>query len=134
MLQLKANALLDLLSDQTLLGWHQDIVGAIAGKGVADASFGEFLSDETAYWSRACRALSPGWWNGARNPDVETPRDHYTRAYSLLEAIRELSLPAAMPAVREFAAIWNTCPPLEEREKTNQITDTLKSLLGTDQH
>jgi hypothetical protein len=130
----EANALLDLLSDQTLLGWHQDMIGALVGKRVADATFGEFLSDETVYWSRACRTLNPGWWNGARYPDVETPRGHYTRANSLLKAIRELRLSAAMPVVRDFAAIWNTCPPLEAREKANQITDELKSLLGTDRH
>jgi hypothetical protein len=126
----EANVLLDLLSDQNLLGWHQDFVGALVGMRVANVRFAQLLSEETTYWSKACRTLNPGWWNGASYSDVETTRNHYTRAYALLEAIHELSLSEATPAARDFAAVWSTCPPLEEREKTNQISEALKSLLG----
>jgi hypothetical protein len=124
----EANVLLDLLSDQNLLGWHQDFVGALVGTRVADVRFSQFLSEETTYWSKACRTLNPGWWNGAPYPDVETTRNHYTRTYALLKAIHELSLSEATPAVRDFAAVWSMCPPLEEREKTNQIAEALKCL------
>ena len=125
----EANVLLDLLSDQSLLGWHQDIVGALVRKHVADVRFAGFLGEETTYWSQSCRTLKPGWWSAAQYPDIERARNHYTRAYALLNAIHELNLSEAMPAVRDFAAAWSTCPPLERREKTNQIAEALK-LLG----
>jgi hypothetical protein len=126
----ETNVLFALLSDQSLLGWHQDIIGALAGKGVADARFASLLNEETAYWSAACRTLKPGWSNGTRYPDVETTRNHYARAYALLNAIHQLNFSEARPAVRNFAAVWGKCPPLERREETNQIADTLRLLLG----
>jgi hypothetical protein len=122
--------LVDLLSDQSLLGWHQDIIDALVRKRVADVHFGEFLGEETTYWSRSCRTLKPGWWNGAQYPAVEMARNRYTRAYALLEAIRELNLSEAIPVVREFAAVWSRCPPLDRREKTDQIAEALKLLVG----
>jgi hypothetical protein len=126
----EANVLVGLLSDPRLLGWHQDIVGALVRKRVTEVRFGEFLGGETTYWSHTCRKLKPGWWNGLRYPDNEKSREHYTRAYALLDAIHELNQSAAMPAVREFAAVWRTCPPLEEGEKANQIAEALNLLLG----
>lgn len=126
----EAKVLLDLLSDKSLLGWHQDIVGALVRQRVADVRFAGFLREETTYWSRSCRTLKPGWWNAAQYPDVEKARDHYTRAYALLNAIHELHQSAAMPVVRDFAAVWSTCPPLDERSKTNQIAEALELLLG----
>jgi hypothetical protein len=55
----ETNVLLDLLSDQSRLGWHQEIISALEGKPAAENRFGGFLSEETAYWSRTCRALKP---------------------------------------------------------------------------
>lgn len=128
-------ALLDLLTDQSLLGWHQDILGALVEQHVSDDRFGKFLSEETDYWSTACRTLRPGWWNDmTRWPEVEILRNHYTRSYALLRAIYELNLTAALPVVKEFDAVWAACPPLEPLEKTNQIKDELKLVLGTDGH
>ena len=128
-------ALLDLLTDQSLLGWHQDILGALVEQHVSDDRFGKFLSEETDYWSTACRTLRPGWWNDmTRWPEVEVPRNHYTRSYALLRAIYELNLTAALPVVKEFDAVWAACPPLEPLEKTNQIKDELKLVLRTDGH
>ena len=128
-------ALLDLLTDQSLLGWHQDILGALVEQHVSDDRFGKFLSEETDYWSTACRTLRPGWWNDmTRWPEVEIPRNHYTRSYALLRAIYELNLTAALPVVKEFDAVWAACPPLEPQEKTNQVKDELKLVLGTEGH
>ena len=123
-------ALLDLLADQSLLGWHQDILGVLAARRVADARFIGFLSEETAYWSATCRTLSPGWWSNIRWPDVQTPRNHYTRSYALLKAIEESNMTAALPAVKDFAAGFAACPPLDQREETNQIQDELKLVLS----
>lgn len=128
-------ALLDLLTDQSLLGWHQDILGALVEHRVSDDRFGKFLSEETDYWSTACRMLRPGWWNDmTRWPEVEIPRNHYTRSYALLRAIYRLNLTSALPVVKEFDAVWAACPPLEPGEKTNQVKDELKLMLGTDGH
>jgi len=128
-------ALLDLLTDRSLLGWHQDILGALVEQHVSDDRFGKFLSEETDYWSTACRTLRPGWWNDmTRWPEVEIPRNHYTRSYALLRSIYELNLTAALPVVKEFDAVWAACPPLEPGEKTNQVKDELKLVLGTDGH
>ena len=99
-------ALLDLLTDQSLLGWHQDILGALVEQHVSDDRFGKFLSEETDYWSTACRMLGPGWWNDlTRRQQVEIPRNQYTRSYALLRAIHELNL-TATPVVREFDVVW----------------------------
>jgi hypothetical protein len=128
----EVDVLLGMLVDQSLLGWHQEIVGALLSSRVADLSFRAFLVEETNYWSKACGTLNPGWWNSTDNPDVETSQDHYTRAYALLKAVRERNLPAALPDVRDFAAVWSTCPPSDEDEKSDQIADELKLLLGVD--
>jgi hypothetical protein len=127
----ETKALLDLLSDVSLAGWHQEILAVLVRKRVAGVPFADFLHEETAYWSAACRALNPGWWNHLETPrsDTETARNHYTRAHALLDAILQLQLREADGAVREFAAVWHTCPPLEEHEKTNQMTESLKVLL-----
>lgn len=127
----EANVLLDLLSDEDLIGWHQDFVGALAGMRVAGIHFAQFLSHETVYWSKVCSTLGPGWWSGV-SPDVETTKSHYTRAYALLKAIHELGQSEATAAVRDFAAVWSTCPPLEERENTSQIAEELKLLDAND--
>ena len=124
----ETNVLFGLLSDRSLLGWHPDMIGALVRKHAADVRFAGFLAEETAYWSRSCRIFKPGWWNTVPDPDAEGARNHYTRAYALLEAIRDLNLSEAAPAVRDFAAVWSKCPPLEKHEKTNQITEVLKSL------
>jgi hypothetical protein len=123
------NALRDLLSDASLTGWHQDILSILVRRHVSDIRYVDFLHDETTYWSTACGALNPGWWNNMQNPDVETARNHYTRALALLDAILQLKLSDAAPTVREFATVWRTCPPLDKREKTNQIAEVLKALL-----
>ena len=128
------SALLDLLTDQSLLGWHQDIIGALIEKRVSDARFGKFLSEETEYWSTACRTLRPGWWNNMTWPEVQIPRNHYTRSYSLLRAIYELNQTAALPVVKDFEAAWAKCPPPETREETNQVKDELRLALGTVGH
>jgi hypothetical protein len=122
----ETNVLLDLLSDQSLLGWHQDIIGELAGNPVAENRFAGFLSEETAYWSRTCRGLKPGWWGITGSPEIEMAKSHYTRAYALLEAIRKSNIPPAMPVVQDFAAVWRACP----REKTDQIAETLKLMAG----
>jgi len=125
----ETKALLDLLSDASLTGWHQDILSVLVRKRVSGIRFADFLGEETTYWSTACGALNPGWWNNMQNPDVEAARNHYTRAHALLNAILQLKLSEVAPSVREFATVWRICPPLEEREKTNQIADVLKALL-----
>jgi hypothetical protein len=128
-------ALLELLTDQSLLGWHQDILGALVEQHVLDDRFGKFLSEEADYWSTACRMLRPGWWTDmTRWPEVEIPRHHYTRSYALLRAIYALNVTAALPVLKEFDAVWAACPPLEPLEKTNQVKDELKLVLGTDGH
>lgn len=125
----EANALLGLLGDESLLGWHQDIVGALLQTGVP-VSFDQFLPEETAYWSKTCHVLRSRWWN--EYPINETPRNHYTRVYSLLRGIQEWNLTGALPAVRDFSVAWRACPPLEELERSNQISDELTLLLGAD--
>ena len=126
----EANILVELLSDQNLLAWHQDFVGALVSMRVAGVRFAQFLDEETNYWSKVCPTLNPGWWNGAPYPNVETPRSHYTRAHALLRAIHELRLTEAAPAVRDFAEVWSTCPPLDEREQTDQIALAIESFFG----
>lgn len=125
----EANALLGLLSDESLLGWHQDIIRALVGKPVADSHFGKFLGEETKYWCKACATLKPGWWNDMSNPEVELPQDHYTRALALLEAIRERQLSELIAEVQRFAVVWSGCPALEQYEGQDQIDEQL-NLLG----
>ncbi|MGJ5818385.1 hypothetical protein [Paludibaculum fermentans] len=124
----EATVLLDLLADPNLLGWHQEFIAALVARRATGSPFAQFLSEETVYWSGACPTLKAGWWNGMPYPEVETPRSHYTRAHALLNAIHDLGNSTTAPAVRDFAAIWSTCPPLAEHE-TDQIAEALKLLL-----
>lgn len=126
----EANVLLELLSDKSLLGWHQDFIEALVGMHATGVPFAQLLGEETTYWSKVCRIFTPGWWNDMQHPDVETAKNHYTRTFALLKGIHTLDPPGARPFVQDFAAVWSTCPPLEEREKTNQIAEELKLLLG----
>jgi hypothetical protein len=125
-------ALVDLLSDDSLLDWHQEIVAALIGMRVIEAPFAELILNETAYWSATCPAMKPGWWNDMRWPEVNKARSHYTRAYALLKAVRELNLTAALPEANDlmnrFTAVWATCPSPDPRRESNQITDELKHL------
>jgi len=125
----EANALVSLLSDETLLGWHQDIIQALAGKPVADSQFGNFLSEETKYWAVACRTLKPGWWNDMSSPKIELSRNHYSRAHALLEAIRVRKLSEPIPEVERFAVVWSGCPASEKDAEKDQIAEEL-NLLG----
>jgi hypothetical protein len=129
--QAEVNALLDLLSDESLLGWHQDVVQALAGKPVADFQFDKLLKEETKYWSKACRTLKSSWWNDMSNPEVELSRTHYTRARALLEAIRTRKLSEPIPEIREFAVIWSGCSAPGNRGEKDQIADELNLVLAS---
>ena len=125
----ETNALLGLLSDESLLGWHQDIIQALVGKPMAESRFGEFLSQETEYWSNTCGPLKPGWWNEINNPSNELWRNHYTRAYALLEAIQAQKLSEPTLQIRRFAVVWSRCPALEGRGEKDQMAEQLNLLV-----
>lgn len=122
--------LFDLISDQNLLGQHSIFIDALVRKRIVDQRFAGFLNEETVYWSQVCHALKPGWWIAAHGADAERTKAHYTRAYSLLNAIHELNLTKAMPVVQDFARAWKTCPPIENSGKVDQISEELKLLTG----
>ena len=124
-------ALLALLSDDSLLGWHQDIIQALAGKPTANSQFGRFLREETKYWSTACKTLKPGWWNHMNGPKIEQYRGHYTRAQSLLRAIGAQKSLEVIPEVWEFASIWSGCPSAGSAGEKNHIAEELKLLLAS---
>ncbi len=124
----EANALIDLLSDQDLLGWHQDIIQALAGKPVADSQLGKFLGEETTYWSGVC-PLKPDWWNDISNPRNESLRGHYTRALALLEAIRARHPLAPITETFAFAAVWRQCSPPGRVGETDQMAEQINVLL-----
>jgi hypothetical protein len=130
----EANALLALLSDESLLGWHQDIIRALVGKPMADSRFGGFLNQETEYWSKVCNSLKSGWWNDIGDPANELWRDHYTRAYALLDAIRARKLSEPTPEIRRFAVVWSQCPALEGRGEKDQMAEELNLLLAAAVH
>ena len=125
----EAHVLLGLLSDESLLGWHQDFVGALVAMHAAGVPFAQFLNEETNYWFHVCGTLSPGWWNRPPYSDFEIAKNHYTRAHALLMGIHELAVSEAKPAARDFASAWSTCPPAGEREEKDQITAALGLLL-----
>ena len=125
----EAHVLVGLVSDESLLGWHQDFVGALVAMHAAGVPFAQFLNEETNYWFHVCGTLSPGWWNRPPYSDFEIAKNHYTRAHALLMGIHELAVSEAKPAVRDFASAWSTCPPAGEREEKDQITAALGLLL-----
>lgn len=124
----ETNALLGLLSDETLLRWHYDIIQALAGKPLLPAQFTKFLTEETMYWSEACRSLKSGWWNDVINPKTEFLRNHYTRAYALLWAIRRSKLSGPVPEIEEFAIVWDRCPALDADREKDQIIQELRQV------
>ncbi len=111
-----AASLQDLLADKSLLPLHASIIETLVKTGVQNVYLGQVLQRETQYWAMACRSLQPHWWHGAPYPDVETPRSHYVRVHAALIGVRQLRLERDIPAVRNFAAVWNGCPPLDEDE------------------
>jgi hypothetical protein len=123
------NVLLELLSDPRLLGWHQDVIGALVRKR-AEVPLAGLLNEETEYWRRSCRTLHPGWWNSAQSSDIETARDHYTRAHALLSAIHERNRSEATPAAREFGNAWRKCLAPEKPQSSDQISKILELLSG----
>jgi hypothetical protein len=129
--EVEADALLGLLSDESLLGWHQDIIQALAGKSVAELEFSNFLTEETRYWSKACASLRSGWWSNMSNPEVELSRNHYTRARSILEAIRIRKLSRTIPEIRRFAGVWSQCSAPGGRDEKDQIAKELNLLLAS---
>ena len=98
----EAHVLLGLLSDESLLGWHQDFVGALVSMRAAGVPLAQFLNKETSYWSNVCRTPNPGWWYRPPYSDFETAKNHYTRVHALLTGIRELGVSEAKPAARDF--------------------------------
>jgi hypothetical protein len=132
--EVEADALLGLLSDESLLGWHQEIIQALAGKPVAEFQFNNFLMEETTFWSKACTTLGSGWWNNTSNPEVELLRDHFTRALSLLKAVGMRKLSGPIPEIRRFAGVWSQCSAAGGRDEKDQIAEDLNLLLASGDH
>lgn len=126
-----AEALSELLSDESLLELHPMIITVMAGKGYGDAHFAGLLKEETIYWLSACASLKPDWGNDLSHYDeIQRPRNHYGRAYGILTAIRLSGSADLMPAVKGFAAVWGACPAIGPTKKDDQITDELTKLLS----
>jgi hypothetical protein len=130
-----AEALQELLADPSLLRQHAAIVGALVRTGASDLHLDQILERETRYWAQACRALPLHWGDLTLLPD-ETPRWHQSLAYDTLAGIRQFHLKRDLAAVREFAAVWNTCPPPYENQPLSgsQVSRELDLLLGPDAH
>lgn len=131
-----ADALQELLSEHSLLPRHAEIVNALLKTGAQDLHLGQILQQETQYWTQACRSLQPHWFDRARFPELEAPRSHYGRVLAALVGIRQPNLNQDLPAVREFAAVWSTCPPMDENEplESSQVSHECDPLLSPDVH
>jgi hypothetical protein len=129
--QAGAEVLFELLSEKSLLRLHPEIIVAMAGTGYGGTHFASLLKEETIYWLSACATLKPGWWNDVSHYDeIQTPRNHYGRAYSLLTAIHLSGSADLMPAVKGFAAVWAACPAGGPTKQDDQITDEITKLLS----
>jgi hypothetical protein len=125
-----AASLQALLLDSSLFDEHSAIVGTIVKIRPTNASFSQMMTQETLYWGKACRSLSPSWWNGIPYEQSLTPKSHYSRTYAALRAIRELKIGQDLPAVRKFVLVWKKCPPTDENEPSkSQLSDEASLLL-----
>lgn len=131
-----AKVLQELLADGKLLPWHDQVINALLKTGVPGLSFAEVMVQETQYWTPTCRLLPRGWWNQPPYGQYDIAKAHYGRAYAALIAIRQRHNNSDLRSVRDFAAIWKTCPPIDERESldVNQITQECKFLLSATFH
>jgi hypothetical protein len=130
-----AEALQELLADPSLLRQPYPIVLSLARTGASDLHLDRILERETRYFAQACRAL-PLHWGRLTPPSDDTPSLHLGQAYYTLTAIRQFLLKRDLAAVREFAAVWNTCPPPYENEPLSgsQVSRELDLLLGPHAH
>jgi hypothetical protein len=126
-----AEVLFELLSNDSLLGLHSSIISVMAKTGYGGTHFASLLKEETLYWLSACATLKLGWWNDVSHYDeIQRPRNHYGRAYALLTATQVSGSADLMPAVKEFAAIWVSCPAIGSPKEDDQIMVELTNLIG----
>ena len=119
-----------------MLPRHGPIIEALVKTGAPSLHLGRILEQDTRYWAHACRELQSHWWNQAAYSSDETPRSHYARAYAALRGIGQLRTKEDLAAVREFVAVWTTCPPLDEHEplEKSQVSRECGLLLSPDAH
>ena len=126
-----ADELFQLLSDESVQGPTDMIIGSMEATGYGDVHFADLLRQETIYWAAACTTLKPGWWNDVEHYDeIQRPRNHYSRSYDLLTAIRMFRANKPMPDVKAFAAVWGRCPAVSDGTQEDKVTGELKLLLG----
>ncbi len=128
-----AVALEKLLDDENLLSHHDSIIAALVKTGVRTPRLGRIIEEETRYWTYTCPILQPGWWSPVDPAEVEIAQSHYMRVSAALEGIRALEMTDLRPTVQKFAAIWRTCPSLDEHEpiQSDSISQECDSLLAS---
>jgi hypothetical protein len=103
----------------------------MAKTGYGAVHFASLLKEETIYWLSACTTLKPGWQNDlSRYYEIQQPRNHYGRAENLLTAIRLSGSTDFVPAVKQFATVWDACPAIDHSRQDDQITQELDKLLS----
>jgi len=99
-----------LLADDALSTWHDDIIRALAAAGGAQVApeLVAIVEEELAFWTRRAPKLKEGWWNADPADERGALRDHYGKLIAALRALRPLHHAPAREVVAKTRAIWQS--------------------------
>jgi hypothetical protein len=122
-----------MLADRPTSG--SNIIDALAATGGSDVApeFVHILNHELEFWKSKAPSLQKNWWNGQglQWSEVESLRDRYCRAYSVLRGLRQMHYQQSRNSVQAFRNYWTSLPNLDEignSQLTHACDDVLESL------
>ena len=111
-----------LLSDESLLAQHGEVIGALGQAGGTNvaAELTTLVEAETRFWKQTAPELKQGWWNGAGFQGaaewsrVEFLRNRYVRLGAAIGVLGGLKYSGCKTAVAQLRDVWRSCPQLKE--------------------
>ncbi len=98
-----------------------DAIGQLGDEQIGSELTG-IISEELAFWKQTAPQLKVNWWNHFSDPETESLRNRYNRAYYAIIALRNLQFSGCKEVVSEFRDFWRSQPSLERGTELKQMS------------
>ena len=120
-----------MLSDQTVLKVHSEVIKTLAAAGddeVADEMIA-IVREEFGFWKETGPRLRDGWWDDINKPETEVLRNRYSKVLEALYSLKKLKPLGCKEVVTEFRDFWRSLPQLDDNSGLNQMSEECDKVL-----